>query len=96
VPVYPEVREDLALIVAEGTPAADVEAALLAAGKPLLRSVELFDVFRGEAIGEGRKSLAWHLVFRAPNRTHRDRDVKRLRRRIPSQVERTVRARLRD
>ena len=96
VPVYPEVREDLALIVGEATPAASVEAALLKAGRPLLCAVELFDVFRGEAIGEGSKSLAYHLTFRAPNRTLRDRDVKKLRRRILGQVERAVGARLRE
>ena len=96
VPVYPEVREDLALIVNEATPAASVEAALLKAGRPLLSAVELFDVFRGEAIGEGAKSLAYHLAFRAPNRTLRDRDVKKLRRRILGQVERSVGARLRE
>ena len=96
VPVYPEVREDLALVVDEETAAASVEAALLKAGKPLLCAVELFDVFRGEAIGEGSKSLAYHLTFRAPNRTLRDRDVKKLRRRILGQVERSVGARLRE
>ena len=96
VPVYPEVREDLALTVDEATPAAAVEAALLAAGKPLLCAVELFDVFRGAGVGEGSKSLAYHLTFRAPNRTLRDRDVKKLRRRILGQVERAVGARLRE
>ena len=96
VPVYPEVREDLALVVDEATPAAAVEATLLKAGKPLLCAVELFDVFRGEAIGEGAKSLAYHLTFRAPNRTLRDRDVKKLRRRILGQVERAVGARIRE
>ncbi len=96
VPVYPEVREDLALIVGEATPAAAVEAALLKAGRPLLCAVELFDVFRGEAIGEGSKSLAYHLTFRAPNRTLRDRDVKKLRRRILGQVERSVGATIRE
>ncbi len=96
VPVYPEVREDLALIVDEATPAAAVERALLGAGKPLLCAVDLFDVFRGEAIGEGSKSLAYHLTFRAPNRTLRDRDVKKLRRRILGQIGRTVGARLRE
>ena len=96
VPVYPEVREDLALIVDEATPAAAVEAALLAAGKPLLCGVELFDVFRGVGVGEGSKSLAYHLTFRAPNRTLRDRDVKKLRRRILGQIERSVGATIRE
>ncbi len=95
-PVYPEVREDLALIVDNATPAAAVGAALLAAGRPLLCKVELFDVFRGEAIGAGFRSLAYHLVFRAPNRTLRDRDIRKLRQRILGQVERSVGARLRE
>ncbi len=95
-PVYPEVREDLALVVDEATPAAAVESALLAAGKPLVCGVELFDIFRGEAIGDGSKSLAYHLTFRAPNRTLRDRDVKKLRRRILEQLERSVGARIRE
>ncbi len=96
VPVYPAIREDLALIVDEEVSAAEVKAALLKAGGPLLREVELFDVFRSEAIGAGSKSLAWHLVFRAPNRTLRDRDVAKLRRLVLSQVERAVSARLRE
>ena len=53
-------------------------------------------MFRGEAIGEGSKSLAYHLAFRAPNRTLRDRDVKKLRRRILGQIESTVGARIRE
>lgn len=95
-PVYPAVREDLALVVDEATPAAAVEAALLAAGKPLVCGVELFDIFRGKAIGGGSKSLAYHLTFRAPNRTLRDRDVKKLRRRILAQLEQSVGARIRE
>ena len=67
---YPLAIQDVALIVDAAVPAADVEAAL-AAGAPadLLEDVRLFDVYTGTQIGEDRKSLAYTLRFRAPDRT---------------------------
>jgi len=67
---YPLATQDVALIVDAAVPAADVEAALVA-GAPaeLLESVRLFDVYTGAQIGEDRKSLAYTLRFRAPDRT---------------------------
>jgi phenylalanyl-tRNA synthetase beta chain len=67
---YPLAIQDVALIVDTAVPAADVEAALVA-GAPadLLESVRLFDVYTGAQIGEDRKSLAYTLRFRAPDRT---------------------------
>ena len=50
-------------------PARDVEAALREGAGELLESVRLFDVYTGEQVGEGRKSLAFALRFRAPDRT---------------------------
>ncbi|MGZ4504389.1 MAG: phenylalanine--tRNA ligase subunit beta-related protein, partial [Nocardioidaceae bacterium] len=61
--------EDVALIVDDAVPAAAVEAALRAGGGPLLESVRLFDVYTGDQIGAGKKSLAFALRFRAPDRT---------------------------
>jgi phenylalanyl-tRNA synthetase beta chain len=67
---YPLAIQDVALIVDAGVPAADVQAALVA-GAPadLLEDVRLFDVYTGAQIGEDRKSLAYTLRFRAPDRT---------------------------
>jgi phenylalanyl-tRNA synthetase beta chain len=67
---YPLAIQDVALIVDAAVPAADVEAALVA-GAPadLLESIRLFDVYTGAQIGEDRKSLAYTLRFRAPDRT---------------------------
>ncbi|HMD25716.1 MAG TPA: phenylalanine--tRNA ligase subunit beta, partial [Streptosporangiaceae bacterium] len=67
---YPLAIQDVALIVDAAVPAADVEAALVA-GAPadLLEDVRLFDVYTGAQIGEDRKSLAYTLRFRAPDRT---------------------------
>ena len=63
---YPVAKEDVALVVDSAVPAAAVEAALVAGAGPLLESVRLFDVYTGEQVGEGRKSLAYALRFRAP------------------------------
>jgi phenylalanyl-tRNA synthetase beta chain len=66
---YPVAKEDVALVVASDVPASDVEAALVAGAGPLLESARLFDVYVGEQVGEGRKSLAYALRLRAPDRT---------------------------
>jgi phenylalanyl-tRNA synthetase beta chain len=71
---YPVATQDVALIVPEAVPAAEVQAALaagvMAAGAgPLLEDVRLFDVYTGEQAGPGSKSLAYTLRFRAPDRT---------------------------
>ena len=66
---YPVAKEDVALVVDDSVPAADVEAALREGAGDLLESVRLFDVFTGDQIGAGKKSLAFALRFRAPDRT---------------------------
>jgi phenylalanyl-tRNA synthetase beta chain len=66
---YPLAKEDVALVVADDVPAAVVENALRDGAGDLLESVRLFDVYTGEQIGEGRRSLAFALRFRAPDRT---------------------------
>jgi phenylalanyl-tRNA synthetase beta chain len=70
---YPLATQDVALIVADTVPAADVERALVAgaarAGDVRLEDLRLFDVYTGDQAGEGRKSLAYTLRFRAPDRT---------------------------
>jgi phenylalanyl-tRNA synthetase beta chain len=72
---YPVAKEDVALIVAADVPAADVEAALSEGAGELLESIRLFDVYTGEQIGEGKKSLAFALRFRAPDRTLKENEV---------------------
>jgi phenylalanyl-tRNA synthetase beta chain len=63
------------VIVAEDVAAADVIGAVRGAGGKLLQDVRVFDVYRGEQVGEGRKSLALALTFQAPDRTLSDGDV---------------------
>ncbi|MBB4985593.1 phenylalanine--tRNA ligase subunit beta [Streptomyces nymphaeiformis] len=66
---FPVATQDVALVVASGVPAADVEAALTEGAGELLESIRLFDVYTGDQLGEGSKSLAYALKFRAPDRT---------------------------
>jgi len=70
-PVSPQpvVKEDVALVVAADVPSALVGRALREGGGELLEDVRLFDVYTGEQVGEGRKSLAFALRMRAPDRT---------------------------
>ncbi|MEJ7715052.1 MAG: phenylalanine--tRNA ligase subunit beta [Thermoleophilaceae bacterium] len=72
---FPAVLQDVAVVVDESVPAAEVEAAVRAAAGELLASVRPFDLYRGEQVGEGKKSLALRLEFRAPDRTLTDEDV---------------------
>ncbi|MFI5696837.1 phenylalanine--tRNA ligase subunit beta [Kribbella sp. NPDC051586] len=72
---YPVAKEDVALIVAADVSAADVQTALAEGAGELLESVRLFDVYTGEQIGEGKKSLAFALRFRAPDRTLKENEV---------------------
>ncbi len=69
VSTFPVATQDVALVVAEDVPAAAVEAALREGAGDLLESIRLFDVYTGEQVGEGRKSLAYTLRFRADDRT---------------------------
>src|SRR5690606_3063408 len=71
----PVAKEDVALIVPADVPAAEVEAALREGGGPLLETVRLFDVYTGEQIPEGTKSLAYALRFRAPDRTLTEAEI---------------------
>ncbi|MGA5408607.1 phenylalanine--tRNA ligase subunit beta [Streptomyces lavendulocolor] len=66
---FPVATQDVALVVARDVPSAEVGRALREGAGELLEDIRLFDVFEGEQIGEGRKSLAYALRFRATDRT---------------------------
>ncbi len=76
---FPVAKEDVALVVGADVPAAAVETALREGAGELLESVRLFDVYTGEQIGEGKKSLAFALRFRAPDRTLTDDEIRTVR-----------------
>jgi phenylalanyl-tRNA synthetase beta chain len=76
---FPALREDLAVIVADDVPAGDLVAAAREAAGEELREIRVFDVYRGEQVGAGHKSVAFALSYQAPDRTLSDDDAARLR-----------------
>ena len=73
-PKYPGVSRDLSLICEESVTVAAVEEVITKAGGKLLRSVKLFDIYRGTGVPEGKKSMAFSLELRADDRTLTDTD----------------------
>jgi phenylalanyl-tRNA synthetase beta chain len=92
---FPASSIDLAFVVDEQVAAGDVERTLRETGGELLESLRLFDVFRSDTLGANRRSLAFTLRFRAPDRTLTDDDVARLRQRCIDAVVRAHGAELR-
>jgi phenylalanyl-tRNA synthetase beta chain len=93
---FPDVREDLAVVVADHVTAAEVLDAVRGAGEPLLAAVEVFDVYRDpEKIGEGNVSLALRLTYRAADRTLTDEEVAALREAIAGALLRELGGRIR-
>ena len=75
VTTFPASYQDIAVLVPAELPSAELRATVLAAGGELLQAADVFDLYEGEQVGEGRKSLALRLEFRAPDRTLTDDEV---------------------
>jgi len=95
VAAYPPVLEDLALVLDEGIPAERVEQVIRAAGGRILKGLRLFDVYRGEQISAGMKSLAYSLTYQSAEKTLTDEEVLKIRQRIIRELERELGAKLR-
>ncbi|MBB5172690.1 phenylalanine--tRNA ligase subunit beta [Texcoconibacillus texcoconensis] len=76
IPRYPAIQRDVALVVDENTTALELKEAIYARSSNLLKDVSLFDVYEGENLAEGKKSLAFSLVYRDPEKTLTDDEVK--------------------
>jgi phenylalanyl-tRNA synthetase beta chain len=74
-PRHQPIERDLAVVVAESTPAEAVRDVIVRAGAALLESVILFDIYRGSPLASGEKSLAFRLAFQAPDRAPDETDV---------------------
>lgn len=87
VPVYPGIEMDLALVVDEEVSAERISQVISSAGKQLLESVNLFDVYRDDKrVGKGKKSMAYHLLYRAADRTLTSEEVEHLHEKIVKKV----------
>ncbi len=88
VTTHPSVRQDLAVVVPTDVSAEQLREAVLTGGGELLRAADVFDLFEGEQLGEGRKSLALRLEFRAADRTLTDDEVAARRDEIAASLDR--------
>jgi len=95
IPRFPSVSQDLALVVDEDLPAQVMEEAIVKAGGKLLRRAELFDLYRGQQIAPGKKSLAYSLTYQAEDRTLTDDEVAKVQERIVRRLAEELGAELR-
>jgi phenylalanyl-tRNA synthetase beta chain len=95
-PAFPPTLEDLAVVVDEGLPADQVEAMIRQAGGNMVKAVRLFDIYTGEQVGSGKKSLAYSLTYQADDRTLTDKDAAQIRQRIIRRLEQELGARIRS
>jgi phenylalanyl-tRNA synthetase beta chain len=93
---YPAVRQDIAVVVGADVTAASLLGAIREAGGALLTAAEVFDVYRGRQVGEGRQSIAVHLEFQAPDRTLTDEEADAARTRIVDALREKLGAELRS
>lgn len=95
-PKFPAIARDLALVLPVSVPASQVTDVIVENGGNLLADVKLFDVYTGEQVPDGYRSLAYSLVFRAVDRTLTDAEVETHHKNILVHLEKTLSAKLRD
>ncbi|MGA7194264.1 MAG: phenylalanine--tRNA ligase subunit beta [Anaerolineales bacterium] len=95
VPEFPPVLEDIAVIVDESVAASRLETLIRQTGGKNITNVRLFDVYRGDQIGAGKKSLAYGLTYQAADKTMTDAEAAALRNKIVKRLEQEVGAKLR-
>jgi phenylalanyl-tRNA synthetase beta chain len=93
---FPAAKRDVAVIVAEDTPGERVEAEIRAGGGALLREMSLFDVYRGDSIPPGTKSLAFALTFQADDRTLSDKEIEKAFKAVLGRLSHVLKATIRD
>jgi phenylalanyl-tRNA synthetase beta chain len=96
VPEFPPVFEDLALVVPESLPAERVVELIRQTGGKVIADVRLFDIYRDEKLGAGKKSLAYRITYQAGDKTLSDKDVAGIRTRIVRRLEQELGATLRS
>lgn len=96
IPRYPSMERDLALIINEGFEANSIIENINQKGGDLLTKVEIFDIYKGKQIPDGKKSLAFHLTFQSMDRTLTEEEVNHLMENIFASVHKSFQAKLRD
>ncbi|MGB9976676.1 phenylalanine--tRNA ligase subunit beta [Thermovenabulum sp.] len=95
-PKFPPADRDLAFVLEENIEVADVIELIKETAGPLLENIEIFDIYRGEKIPEGKKSVAFSLLFRSYERTLRDEEINEIQDKIIKAVEEKFSGKLRE
>ncbi|NLY44681.1 MAG: phenylalanine--tRNA ligase subunit beta [Tissierella sp.] len=95
-PKYPAMNRDLAVIVDEEVLYGDIKNIVLKHGEELVENVEIFDIYRGNQIPEGKKSIAFSIIYRSYERTLTDNEVNQIQQAIISDLENNLDAKLRS
>jgi phenylalanyl-tRNA synthetase beta chain len=95
IPKYPSITLDLSFILAKKVLHDQIKNAIIKAGRPLVKGVELFDVYQGKPLEKDEKSLAFHIKYQAEDRTLKDEEVKIIQDKIIETLERKFRAKIR-
>jgi phenylalanyl-tRNA synthetase beta chain len=94
-PKFPAVARDMAIILDEGVPSQEALEIIRGQQETLLEHVEVFDVYRNPQLGDGKKSVGYRLVYRAPDRSLTDEEVNEVHGRLTGEVLRSLNAVLR-
>ena len=92
---YPAVSRDIAIVVERETPAQKILDVIRRAGKKLVRNMEVFDIYEGEHIGEGKKSVALSITYQAPDHTLKDDEITSAHEAILNELKKQLNAELR-
>lgn len=95
-PKYPSTSRDIAMVVSESTPVAEIEKVIKEAGTEILRSVKLFDIYRGIQVGAGKKSAAYSLTYRHDDRTLTDVETEEAHAKVVEALKNNLGASIRD
>lgn len=95
-PKYPAISRDIAVVVEEEVPVGDMEEAIREMAEELLEDVQLFDIYRGEQVEEGKKSLAFNMTYRSAEKTLTDEEVDALHEKVLLQLKNRFNAALRE
>jgi phenylalanyl-tRNA synthetase beta chain len=95
-PVFPAATRDLAMVVDESARAEELVSTIRSQAGALAETVEVFDVYTGAQIGQGRKSIAIAIVFRAPERSLSNEEIDELQQNIVSRLIKNFNAEIRD
>jgi phenylalanyl-tRNA synthetase beta chain len=95
VPRFPAALRDIAIVVEEAVPAERIESEIRTGGGELLRGVRLFDLYRGNQIPAGTKSLAYALSYQADDRTLADKEIDRAHKKIEERLKQVLKATIR-